>query len=221
MHKIIRYLVRLSENNNREWFLQHHGEFSEIQSIFACEVKRIMDIIGEVDPRVKDMPVKKCLLRITRDMRFASKNDVPFKTGLTAIIAPYGRFNRFPAYCIQMEQGKSYVAGGLLQYAPTSRLAVRKHIVNHLERYQQIVHDEEFARLFPVIGGEPLKKLPARFKRDEPYTPYLYAGEFVVKYKIPDREFSKPKWQDHLGHVMQVMKPFLDFIDEAIAEEKE
>lgn len=115
-----------------------------------------------------------------------------------------------------MQQGKSYVAGGMLKYCPAARKAIRNHIAAHTERYANILNDEKFSRLFPAVGPERLKKFPSGYSKEEPYAQYLYASEFMVKLPIIDRDFSKPGWQRKLGEAMQTMKPFLDFIDEAL-----
>lgn len=217
MHKILRYLVQLGENNNYEWFDQNRGLFTEIQSIFACEVKNIMNEMATADPRLAGIPVKPCIQRIQRDARFVKQMDNPFRLGMTASFSPNGKAGLHAGYSIHLEPGhKSYVAGGIVVPSSTLNKKVRNYINSHMLEYDDIINDPEFKEAFPTIGTERLQRYPSGFNEDSLAAPYVMTRDFVVISRIHDREFSKKGWQSMLAERMRLMMPFVRFTEAAI-----
>lgn len=49
---ILKYLIELSENNNREWYHAHKSEFKEANSEFENLLQALITRIGEFDSSV-------------------------------------------------------------------------------------------------------------------------------------------------------------------------
>ena len=222
MHKIIKYLKKVADNNNCEWFAAQQDEFALMTSAFALDVRAVMKGMEAFEPLVEKVKVKDCIVRFRRDLRFEKHRAMPYKEGFTAIITPFGKATGHAAYCIHMEPGNSYIAGGMLLLGTgKKRDNVRRYIATHTDEYAHIVHKPKFRRLYPNIGSSELERFPSGYDKSAPYAPYLYARDFTVRTNIDDREFSVPGWQYLLIGYFRTMSPFVHFVEKALSEGEE
>lgn len=220
MNKILRYLVALGENNSNEWFERNRSLFTASQGLFACEAKRVMNMMAEADPRFADIKVRSCIQRMLRCARFSRTQENPYRTSFAAVFSPYGTVKEgHAAYCLHLEPGNnSYVSGGVLTVSATMNRRVRQYITRHSERYKAIIEDEAFKQAFPTVGDDELQRMSTAFDRDAESFSYLLPHTFVVRQRIIDRDFSKKDWQATVARQLLLMKPFVDFIEEANAK---
>ena len=220
MHKILRFLTKLSENNNNAWFQINQGLFMETQGVFACEVMDIIKKMTTTDPRLLNVKVRQSMQRIQRDARYTKSMEEPFHNHFSICFSPLGKACDHAGYCIHMEpRNRSYVSGGIvIESAKLNRL-VRNRIVKHPEEYEAIINDPIFKKVFPQIDSPKLLRFPHGYDHDADYADLIMPRNFMISSKIPDREFSKKSWQDLVAARLLLMKSFVDFIEKAIEEE--
>ena len=124
---ILAFLNELAENNNREWFQANKPRYEEAKKEFENFVGQLIGEISKFDPQIKTVEAKNCLFRIYNDIRFA-KNKAPYKTNFGASIAKGGKNGGYAGYYLHIENGASFVAGGVYMPQADKLKLIRKEI---------------------------------------------------------------------------------------------
>lgn len=212
---IMDFLRDIAAHNDREWFAAHRSRYDAAQAAFAGMAATMIDHIGRFDPEVAGLPVKGTLYRFYRDTRF-SPDKSPYKRHLGSYINPRGKKSPHGGYYLHLEPGGCLLAGGAYCLEGPLLKAVRRSIVDRTNEYAAIVEDAEFRRLFPQIGMERLKTMPAGFPRDFAHPEYLRPKDFSVSHAVADDFFATADWPERAAAVFRRMKPFLDFVNDTI-----
>ena len=215
MKTIFHFLKSLAANNNREWFQANRQLYDQAREEFEAVAEKMIAEIGAFDPDVAGIPVKDTLYRIYRDVRF-SNDKSPYKTHLGCYINPKGKKSQHGGYYLHIEPGGCGVAGGAYCLEGPVLKAVRRSIVDRIDEYRSIVENPEFKALFPVIGMERLKTLPAGFDRSFPYPDYIRPKDYSTWHSLPDSFFLKKGWEKEAAKEFRILKPFLDFINDTV-----
>lgn len=212
---ILDFLKDIAQNNRRDWFLENRARYEQAKSEFVNIAEQTIERIGRFDPEVAGMPVQSTLYRFHRDTRF-SLDKSPYKRHFGTYINPRGKKSPHGGYYLHLEPGNCMIAGGAYCLEPVFLKNVRKHIVEHIDEFIEIVENPEFKKLFPVIGETHLKKLPIGFSKDFPYPQYLRPKDYSVFTPLADDYFLQKDWLDDAAEKFHAMKPFLDFVNEPI-----
>ena len=87
----LNFLLKLSENNNREWFNANKGAYESSRENVLQFTSELIAGIAKIDSTVPaDLNPKDCVMRIYRDIRF-SKDKTPFKTNFGIAISSNGK----------------------------------------------------------------------------------------------------------------------------------
>ncbi|WP_370895750.1 DUF2461 domain-containing protein [Chryseobacterium gossypii] len=210
--KTFDFLKKLSRNNNREWFNENKGLYTESQKNV---VSFLEDLIGEMagfDEELGKIDAKKSLFRIYRDTRF-SKDKSPYKTNFGASLG-MGKGSQKGGYYLHMEPGKSFVAGGIYMPEPSVLKLVRKEISLYGDDFLKILNDKDFKKHFPELDQESkLVKVPQGFEKEDPMAEYLKLKNFIVLYHLKDDEILDNNAIKRLAEIFKLMKPFNDFLN--------
>lgn len=209
------FMTSLSYNNNRDWFIKNKPAYLDAKENFESLIQAIINRIIQFDPILKGLEVKNCVYRINRDIRF-SNDKSPYKTHFGAFIVRGGKKNadKFAGYYIHVEPGKSIIAGGAY-VPPTPWLsAIREKIDSEPETLLKIINSKDFKKYFGTVDGEKLKKAPKGYPSDHPNIDLLRLKSFLVVNEVNDALVLSDKYLNHTINVLQVMKPFNDFLSE-------
>lgn len=217
---IFNFLLKLKDNNSREWFNDNKGMFLQAKEAFEQSVNSFIKIVKEVDPTIGDQNAKDCIFRIYRDTRFA-KDKSPYKTNMGAFVANGGRKSSLAGYYFHLEPGDSMVAGGI--YCPQSEVlrAVRKEIYHFSDEFKQIINTPEFKAVFPEMYGDQLKMAPKGFPKDFEDIELLKYKSYTVFHTTEDKMLMTNQAEDYVRKIVQVMAPFNTFINRGITAEEE
>ena len=117
----------LFRSNNRDWFESHRPQYQSARSEFEAFIAALIQELAPVEG-LGGLSAKDCLFRLNRDLRF-SKDKSPYKTHMSAYIAPGGRKTMKVGYYIQISpDGESIIAGGLYDPDP-KRLAKFRQVI--------------------------------------------------------------------------------------------
>ncbi len=215
MHRVIEFLTLLKDNNNRQWFNDNKQLYLEAKAEFEQWLEQLLGKISDIEPQLAYLTPKDMIFRIYRDTRF-SKDKRPYKENFGAVLAPGGKKSPFAGYYIHIEPGASFVGGGI--YCPKTEFLnpVRWHIYENTGRFLDIINSSQFKETFGSISGEKLKNPPRGFPRDFPHIDLLKYKSYVVKADIPDT----PGIEQVLD-IIRKIKPFNDFLNEAILQSLE
>lgn len=213
--RILQYLADIKVNNNRDWFYANKDRYDEIRSAFERITENTIASIAAFDPTVANVTVKSTLYRFNRDTRF-SMDKSPYKRHMGTYINPKGKKSPHGGYYLHFEPGNCQIGGGAYCLESPVLRAVRQHIMDRIDEFRDIVESPVFHRLFPIIGNEHLKTMPAGFPRDFAYPQYLRPKNYAVMHPLPDEFFFEQDWLKKAADIFKIMKPFLDFINEPI-----
>ncbi|ASB47689.1 DUF2461 domain-containing protein [Alkalitalea saponilacus] len=194
MQKVLNFLKKISENNNREWFEANKNEYLEARDIFNSFVEKLIAGIGTFDPSIKGLTIKDCTYRFYRDIRF-STNKMPFKTHFGAYICPHGKKSGYSGYYFHIEpKGEGFLGGSQLDtglYRPEQKIlnSIREEISLNGDQFEETIIA---AKGFRLDDDQPLKRVPRGYPADSPYAEYLKLKNPILCKQV-DEEFILDK----------------------------
>jgi uncharacterized protein (TIGR02453 family) len=208
----LRFLGELGQNNNKAWFDQHRSDYEAVRGVFY---QFIDDLIDEfrVSDSLGGLSAKECVARIYRDIRF-SKDKSPYKTNLSAIVAPGGwKTDAFGYFVSLGPRSQSMVAGGLHEPSPEQLNRFRQAIDIDAAKFRQVTHAREFIENFGAVEGERLKSAPKGYDREHPEIELLQLKQITVIHRFSDEEVVRPDFGDRVATTCRAMKPFLNYLE--------
>lgn len=215
LSNIYNFLIKLSENNNREWYHANKELYYKAKTDFELFIDNIIPKIIHIDKQIMPMRAKDCIFRIFRDTRF-SKDKTPYKTNMGAFIANGGRKGGNPGYYIHIEPGASMAAGGMYMPPSDKLKAIRNEIYNFPEDLKTIILNKRFVETFGEIYGEKLKTAPKGFPKDFPDIELLRFKSYTVFESLSDEDILNENIENKILGVFEVMKPFNQFLNRAL-----
>ena len=215
--EIIRFLDDLRRNNNTVWFHENRERYDKLRCAFINEVQELIERISVFDPDIRGLDARKCLFRINRDIRF-SLDKSPYKTYMSACIAQGGRHSIRGAYYFHLEPEYCVLSGGIWYPKPEILKVLRREIYNNIDEFVSIIEEPSFKALYPSLEGDMLKRIPAGFPSDSPYSHILRHKDFSVIGIKPDSFFSQPDWMEETIDCFRKLLPFNRFLNEIVDE---
>ena len=209
----VRFIERLSENNNKPWFDAHRDEYVAAKADFERFVELLMGQLVEIEPALSEQKAKDSIFRIFRDVRF-SKDKTPYKGHFGVYLSRGGRKYSGAGYYLHIEPGgKSFIGGGLWMPEPSLLKAVRQEIDYNFEEFKNIINEKNFRKLFSNIEGERLKTLPQGYGAENRAIEYLKMKSFTAGQNLEDKELTSRGFRKKAVDVFTIMKPFVDFLN--------
>ncbi len=211
MEKVFDFLLKLRENNNREWFEQNRDEYEVALEEMIGLAEATLQKMRSHD-EIETPSAKKVLKRIYRDTRF-SKDKTPYKNHWS------GSFKRASAhkrggYYFHLEPGNSFVAGGFWGPEKEDLKRIREHLSQDASQYLEVIQNKDFKNNFGEVIGEQLKKAPKDFDPEDPNIELLRYKQFILKKTLSDKEVFSKKLPDILSNSFQDMRPYFDVMSE-------
>ncbi len=216
MEKTIAFLKRLKMNNNKEWFDSNKNQYLEAKDEFEKLVDNLIQGTNKFDKKISsDLKAKNCTFRIYKDVRF-SKDKSPYKTNFGASINPGGKKALFVGYYLHVEQGNSFLAGGVYMPEPPVLQAIRQEIDYNIEPLLKVFKSASFKKYFKGFDeDDKLKTAPKGFEKDHPHIEILKNKHFVVSCKLSDKEMLDKNFERQVLSGFKAMQPLLEYLREA------
>ena len=214
LEKTLNFLRQLEKNNNKEWFDANRNFYKEARTEFEDFVRLIIEGIKDFSPEIGNLEPKQTFFRINRDTRF-SKDKRPYKNFFGSFIAIGGRRSNFAGYYLHIQPDSSFLGGGIYCPKPEILKVLRNYIFENYEDFLKILNDKKFKSYFKELYGEKLKRLPRGFPADFPYPELLKYKNYAIAYKIKDNADTQ-----EIIKIFNFMKPFNDFLNKALMENK-
>ena len=217
----LQFLDDLKANNNRDWFLENKKRYEAFKKDYQLLVSDLLDAMKPLDPSLEMLEVKNCTFRINRDIRF-SKDKTPYKSHLGIWLSSGAKGTNRSGYYIHLENGSSFIAGGL--YCPEAEdlKKMRKEIAYFYEDLEAILDEKNFKSEFADFDRDEknmLKNPPRGYEKDHPAIELLKLKSFESSQKI---DFAKAGTKDFVAAVSKkliLLKPLNDFINRALTSE--
>jgi uncharacterized protein (TIGR02453 family) len=214
---VLDFLSQLKLNNNREWFQENKKWYDASKKEVENFVSGIITTISAIDPALQTPPMKDCMFRIFRDVRFGADKS-PYKTNFGAFIARGGRKSSFPGYYFHFEPGESMLAGGVYQPEPDTLKLLRNEVYFRSAELKEILEKPSFKKYFSQLGDfDKMKKAPKDFPADFADVDLLKYRSYIVSQNIPDKIVTSENYQKHVLDMVKELQPFMAFLNRAIS----
>ncbi len=217
----LQFLDDLKANNNRDWFLDNKKRYEAFKKDYQLLVADLLDAMKPLDPSLEMLEVKNCTFRINRDIRF-SKDKTPYKSHLGIWLSSGAKGLNRSGYYIHLENGSSFIAGGLYCPEANDLKKMRKEIAYFHEDLEAILNEKEFKKEFNDFDRDEkntLKNPPRGYEKEHPAIDLLKLKSFESSQKII---FSTAGTKDFVTTVSKkliLLKPLNDFINRALTSE--
>ena len=217
----LQFLDDLKANNNRDWFLENKKPYEAFKKDYQQLVADLLDAMKPLDPSLEMLEVKNCTFRINRDIRF-SKDKTPYKSHLGIWLSSGAKGLNRSGYYIHLENGSSFIAGGLYCPEANDLKKMRKEIAYFYEDLEAILNEKEFKKEFNDFDRDEkntLKNPPRGYEKEHPAIDLLKLKSFESSQKI---NFSTAGTKDFVTTVSKkliLLKPLNDFINRALTSE--
>jgi uncharacterized protein (TIGR02453 family) len=212
LRPVLDFLSGLKRHNNRAWFEENRSAYDIAKARFENFVDQLIGEYGKIED-LGGITAKDCVMRIYRDTRF-SKDKSPYKTNMSATIAPGGKKSTRLGYHLHLQpHNETLVAGGLYMPTPEQLATFRATIGRDAAPYKAVINDKEFKKYFGMLEGEKVKTIPQGYSRDHPEIELLRFKQVVVVHRLPDEMVLSPQFSTHLIKTFKAMKPFLDYLN--------
>jgi uncharacterized protein (TIGR02453 family) len=206
------FLSDLEKHNNKAWFEKNRATYEIAKVNFESFVDQLIGTYGKIED-LGGITAKDCVMRIYRDTRF-SKDKSPYKTNMSASIAPGGKKSASFGYHLHLQpQDNSLIAGGLYMPMPEQLAKFRAAIDRDATPFKAIISNKEFKSYFGSLDGEKVKTVPQGYSRDHPEIELLRFKQVVVVHRLPDEMVLSPEFGTHAVKTFRAMKPFLDYLN--------
>ncbi|MBK9733625.1 MAG: DUF2461 domain-containing protein [Saprospiraceae bacterium] len=219
----IDFLRDLKHNNHKGWFDQNRNRYDIVKSDYLNLASNILAEMKKADETLDILSPKDCIFRINKDIRF-SKDKTPYKTNLGIALHPYGKKMQLAAYYVHIEEGQSFVGGGL--WAPEAPLLskVRKEIHYFYNDLETILENSAFKKTFgslDVEEGQKLSRPPKGYEMDDQAIEFLKLKSFTVSRSISDSILTSEKLMPFIVESFKVLQPFLIFINRGLMSDED
>ncbi|MDR2978881.1 MAG: DUF2461 domain-containing protein [Bacteroidales bacterium] len=218
MKNIIDFLINISTNNNRPWFMAHKEEYKQAEEEFHAFTKQLIEGIATFDSSVKGLTVKDCTYRIYRDIRF-SPDKTPYKTHTGAYICPGGKKSGNAGYYFHVEPQQNGLLGGNLLtaglYMPEKNFlqSVREDIMCSGDVFLDTVGK---ANSFTLDMEGRLKRVPTGFPPDSPYAEYLKLRDICLVKNLSNKDLLSPNLLQNTIEAFSKTVDFNNFLNRAV-----
>lgn len=213
---IISYLTDLENNNDREWYHAHKGEYRQASAEFEQLLGRLIEKISEYDSSVAMCIPRELTFKLVRDTRF-SHDKSPYNPAFRAHISGAGKLPVPVGYYVFIKPGGSFLGGGLFaDMFPEATAMVREYISGNGSEWEKIINSPEFSGIFRVKGNS-LKNVPKGFERDHPQAEFLKFKSWYAEYPVPDEAFEDIEaFAAMAADIFRIIKPFNDYLNKAL-----
>ena len=212
LRPVLDFLSRLKQNNNKAWFDENRAAYDIARTRFESFVDQLINEYGGIED-LGGITAKDCVMRIYRDTRF-SKDKSPYKTNMSATIAPGGKKSSSLGYHLHIQpHDETLIAGGLYMPTPEQLARFRMAIDQDATPFKAIINDKTFKSYFGVLEGEKVKTVPQGYARNHPEIELLRFKQVVVVHRVSDEEVLSPEFSAHVIKTFAAMKPFLNYLN--------
>ena len=211
------FLTELVDNNNRDWFQANKERYDKARENLIAFTAELISMVHQVDPGVSaDLDPKKSVMRIYRDIRFR-KDKTPYKNNFGISIPSHGLKLGGAEYYLQIQPGKSFVAGGYWMPEAEHLKAIRQEIDYNAADLKKIIDEPEFVKLFGEFRKqEQLKTVPRDYSADNENIELLKLKSFVVFHPLTDQEVQSPDAIKKVADLCSKIYPLNVFLKNAI-----
>lgn len=204
------FLIKLSKNNNRDWFNDNKAEFKAIET----KVKEAYNSLGELLNN-HDQIDKVKVFRIYRDVRF-SKNKLPYKTHFGGSFHRKKPELRGGYYLHIQPKNESFIATGFWEPNKEDLFRIRKEFEMDDSEIREILNQTKFKNTWGGFVGDELKTAPKGFDKEHQAIDLIRKKQFIFIKKYTDKEVNSKGFLDDVNTSFVNVRPFFDYMSDVL-----
>jgi uncharacterized protein (TIGR02453 family) len=214
-NKVFPFLSALAQNNHREWFESHRGDYDLARKQvlqFATEIHTELLVF---DATLSVCNPAKSVFRIYRDTRF-SHDKTPYKNnmGFWFSAAPKGKLGA--GYYVHLQPGASFIAAGIYMPPATELQAIRQEIYFNGDTLEAILCQTSFKKIFGGLEDHCLKTSPKGYPKEHPHIELLRQKSLVASKTFDDKTLETVGMVKKIASELGAAAPLVSFINQAI-----
>ncbi|WP_225036383.1 DUF2461 domain-containing protein [Winogradskyella sp. SM1960] len=207
---IFPFLIKLKNNNEREWFNEHKPEFKALET----KMKVAFNHLGEL-MNVHDHIEKIKVFRIYRDVRF-SKNKLPYKTHFAGSFARKKPELRGGYYVHIQPNNESFIATGFWDPNKEDLLRIRKEFETDDSEMRAILEDSSFKNTWGGFTGDELKTAPKGFDKTHPSIDLIRKKQFIFVKTYTDQDVLAADFLQEVNDAFKTVRPFFNYMSDVL-----
>jgi uncharacterized protein (TIGR02453 family) len=207
------FLKMLSKNNNRDWFNKHKDNYIEAHNNIIAFADALLFEMNKHD-KIGTSSGKEALFRIYKDVRF-SKDKTPYNTHWNGVFKRATKKLR-GGYYFNIKPGSSSLVGGFWGPEPHDMKRIRQDIELNYKNWKKLLAGKSLLNTFGKMTGEQVSSAPRGYAKDHPAIDLLRYKQFLLRYEFSDKEVCSPGFIYTVNDVFKKMRPFLNYISEAL-----
>lgn len=212
------FLTELAQNNNREWFNQHKGDYElhvlepALQFIAAMQ-KPLANISAHFVASPKR--VGGSLMRVYRDTRFA-RNKTPYKTNIGIQFRhELARDVHAPGFYVHVEPERAFLGVGLWRPDARALKSIRDFICAYPAEWGRLTTDPVFRNVFE-LRGDSLSRPPRGFSADSDYIEDIKRKDFIALHELDRLAPVEDDFSELVAERFQLALPYMTMMCKAV-----
>lgn len=207
---LFKFLLKLEQNNNRDWFNDNKDEFKRIEKQTKVFYNAILDAL-----RTHDDIEKLKVFRIYRDVRF-SKNKLPYKTHFGGSFKRTKPDLRGGYYLHLAPNNKSFIATGFWEPNKEDLLRIRKEFEMDDSEIRELISSKKFKEIWGNLEGEELKTAPRGFEKDHPAIDLIRKKQYIFTKNYSDEQVLSSNFFDEVNTSFKAIKPYFNYMSDVL-----
>lgn len=207
------FLLKLSRNNNREWFNRHKGGYIQAKENLELFLDALIAKMNMHD-EIETPSGKKCLYPVYKDVRF-SKDKVPYNSFFSGYLRRAKPLLR-GGYFIWIGPGCSRVACGFSYPNPADLKRIRLDISDNYAEWNKLLSLKSIRANFGKMQGAQVKTSPRGFSSDHPAIELLRFKQYWFEHRFSDQEVLATDFLGIVNSKFKSIRPFFDYMSEVL-----
>ena len=215
LSKVYPFLSALAQNNRREWFENHRGDYESARKQVIQFASEVHSGLLSFDAALSACNPAKSVFRIYRDTRF-SHDKTPYKNNMGFWFSAAPKSKVGAGYYVHLQPGGSFIASGVYMPPAVELQALRQEIYFNGDSLEAILRQKSFKNVFGGLEDHRLKISPKGYPKEHPHIELLRQKSLVVSKTFDD------SFHENAGMVMKIASdlgaaaPLVSFINQAI-----
>ena len=210
MKQVFAFLRQLEANNDRSWFKEHKAGYDALRGSWERDMERLIGLVADYDDNVRGLPLKDCVYRIYRDVRF-SKNKAPYKNYFSGVLGRGGRHTVMSSYYVHFQPGMIMLCGGVWWPEKPILGKLRALIDAEPEEFLRIVGHPDLTSRY-AWESDALKTMPKEYPKEHPLAQFLKMKEYILAMHPGEDYFDCDDWVERVASDLKPLHDFLNYV---------
>ena len=212
------FLQELTQNNNRDWFLENKPRYENLIRTPALNfIDDMENDLTHLSPHFLAISKKVggSLMRVHRDVRF-SKDKTPYKTNIGIQFRhEMGKDVHAPGFYVHIEPGDCFIGVGIWRPDSLALGKIRDAIIEREPFWLSAIKDKNFKKNFD-LSGESLKTAPRGYNKNHPLIEDLRRKDFIAISHVDDKTVLSKNFKTHVIKRFTDAEPYMQFLCQAL-----